>query len=67
MKGFVMSLEVAEKFFQRCIDKEAVTEKERLAVMNELIHEEKIKILKENQIADTLRGKNVLRVKSTRK
>ncbi len=63
MKGFLMTLEIAEKFYKCCLEKEAITEEERLKVMNELIHEEKIKILKEQQIKDLVKGKKVLHVK----
>ena len=64
MKGFMMSVEIAEKFFQRCVDREATTVEERMKIMNELLHEEKIRIVKENQIKDICNGKKVLFVDS---
>lgn len=60
MKGFVMTLEVAEKFYKRCGEQKATTEAERLAILKELIHEENIKILKdENAIKKELDGKRI--------
>lgn len=67
MKAFVMDLAAAEEFYQRCIDRNAVTEEERIQIMNELVHEHNIKILKnEEQLAKELAGKKVLNVKNTK-
>ena len=41
MEYFAMTPELAEEFFNRCLYKEAITEKERLEVMRELIAEKK--------------------------
>jgi|WetSurMetagenome_2_1015567.scaffolds.fasta_scaffold834583_2 hypothetical protein len=42
MQYFMMSVSVAEEFFKRCLEKEAITEKERLQVMQELLAERKL-------------------------
>jgi hypothetical protein len=62
MKGFKMSLDVMEKFFQRVCQLKEDTPQARLAIMSELIHEHDIKILKEDQIVEELKGKKVMAV-----
>lgn len=59
MKGFMMSLDVAEKFYKRCAERNAKTIEERLLIMNELLHEENIRILDEKGLKNTLKDKNV--------
>ena len=63
MKGFMMNLETAEKFYKRCAELGAVTEDERLSVMYDLIHEENVKILDEKGLAKALAGKKALIVR----
>jgi len=70
MDYFMMSAEVAEEFFNRCLMKEAITEKERLDVMKELMAEKKLMMsgrteLSKEEFAKTLanKGANVLVVK----
>ena len=38
--GFAMSAETAEKFFRLCLEREAVTQAERLHILNELFMQE---------------------------
>lgn len=65
MKAFVLNLEAAEEFYTCCMDRNAVTEEERVKIMNELVHEYNIKILKnEEQLAKELAGKKVLNIKN---
>lgn len=63
MKGFLMSVEIAEKFFKRCAELEANTLEERMTIMNRLIHEENIQIIKENQMKAITKDKTVLFVR----
>lgn len=42
MDYFMMSVDVAEEFFHRCLLKEAVTEPERLAILKDLMEEKKL-------------------------
>lgn len=65
MKGFLMTLEVAEKFYKRCAEKEAVTLEERLKIMHELIHEENIRIMNEKQLKEELIDKKALVIKKS--
>lgn len=60
VKGFLMSLEVAERFFKICAEKQLDTREERIKLMNELIHEENIRILKEDQIRKLVKGRKVI-------
>jgi hypothetical protein len=63
--GFLMSVEIAEKFYTRCLEREAVTEKERIQILEELVEEEsgKIRSISEEGLKATMHGKNVLVVK----
>ena len=67
MKAFVMTDKIAKKFFTRCLEREAITEAERIKIMHELIHEENIKVLKEEQLHSLLEGKKVLVVESKKR
>jgi hypothetical protein len=63
--GFIMSVEVAEKFYTRCLEREAVTEKEKIQILEELVKEEsdKIRPISEEGLKAVTHGKNVLVVK----
>lgn len=63
--GFIMSVEIAEKFYTRCLEREAVTEKERIQILEELVKEEsgKIRPISEEGVKAIVDGKNVLVVK----
>lgn len=67
MKGFLMTAAIAEKFFQRCLERKAVTTEDRLKIMNELIYEENIKILNEKGLKKIVKGKKVLVVKNQKR
>ena len=58
-----MNLDTAIAFWQRCIDENAQTEQERIAIMQKMIHEHDIKILTEKRLYDTIKGKKVLHIK----
>ena len=62
MEGFCMNLETAEEFYSRCLARNAVTEKERVAILKELVAELRAVKLNEKDISNRLRGKNVLRI-----
>lgn len=63
--GFLTTLEQAEEFFKRCLDKEAVTLPERLAILEQMQKERRVFAQSEKQLEARLNGKNVLRVKHT--
>ena len=67
MKGYLMSLEVAEKFFKRCAERQAETLKARMEIMLELIHEENVQIIKQEQMEALAKDKKVLFVKRKKK
>jgi hypothetical protein len=60
MKGFLMSVETAERFYRLCHLWKLTTEEERMALMNKLLHEEDIKILSDEKLKKMLEGKKVL-------
>jgi len=39
--GFIMTAEIAEEFFKRCLEREAITEIERVKILTELVNEKK--------------------------
>ena len=63
MKGYAMSVDVAMRFFKECAEKHLDTLEERLKLMNELIHEENIRIMNEKQIKEAIKNKKLLRIK----
>lgn len=65
--GFMMTLEVAEEFFNRCIMKEAITKEERLQVLKELVKEKQAKELNNAEFNDVLLNKKILVVKKNEK
>jgi hypothetical protein len=63
MEGFRMNVDTAEEFFLRCVARKATTEKERLAILNELVQELRTVRLNEKDLKRQLRGKKVIVVK----
>lgn len=66
VKGFLTNATVLEKFFQRVCELKEDTLAARLAIMSDLIHEENIRILKEDQILDVIKGNNVIVVEANK-
>jgi hypothetical protein len=63
MEGFMMTPEVAEDFFRRCIARGAETEKERIAILQEIVMELRAIKLNEQDIKNQIRNKKVLHIK----
>lgn len=42
--GFIMTAEVAEEYFKRCLEREAITEDERVKILTELVEEKGVKV-----------------------
>lgn len=66
IKGFMMSLDDAEEFFKRCAEAKANTHAERMAIMNQLLHERNIKILNQDRIKKVLTTKKALYIHTKR-
>jgi hypothetical protein len=64
MEGFRMNLDTVEEFFKRCETRMAKTEKERLAILRELVKELRVVKLNETDLKRQLRGKKVLKITS---
>lgn len=62
MKGFLMTIEIAEKFYKLCAASNATTLEQRLVIMSKLLHEENIKIMKETDVIDTIKKHNVITI-----
>jgi len=58
-----MTPEVAEDFFRRCLARGAETEKERIAILQEIVVELRAVKLNEKDIRNQLRNKKVLHIK----
>jgi len=63
MKGYQMTADIALEFFQRCVAREAVTEKERLKILEEIVSEQKVIRLNDQDVQRVLKNKKVLRVR----
>lgn len=61
--GFMMNVDIAEKFFLRCIEREAVTKEEKIAILQELVKDLSALKLTEEDLKKQLKGKKVLVVK----
>lgn len=61
--GFRMNLDTAEEFYKRCIEREAVTDKEKIAVLKELVTELRAIKLSEQDLKRQIKGKRILRIK----
>ena len=59
----MMTPEVAEDFFRRCLARGAETEKERIAILQEIVVELRAVKLNEKDIRNQLRNKKVLHIK----
>lgn len=42
--GFIMTVDVAEEFYRRCLEREAVTELEKIKILDELAREHKVEV-----------------------
>jgi len=62
MEGYRLDVDTAEEFFNRCAKRGAVTEAERVAVLEELVQELRAIRLNEKDIENQTRGKNVLKI-----
>ena len=67
MEAYRLTLEAAEEFYKRCAERRAITEPERVAILDELMHELRAIKLNEKDIENQIRGKNVLHIKSEEK
>lgn len=65
--GFLTNIGVAEEFFKRCLEREAVTEEERNKILLELVAELKAVKLTEEDVTKQVRNKKVLIVKGRKK
>lgn len=63
IEGFRMDLDTAYEFYKRCGERNANTEESRIAILQELQKELRVIKLNEQDLKNTLRGKNVLVVK----
>ena len=62
-EGFLLNLDTVEEFFTRCATRNAITEKDRVAILKELVTELRAIKLNEKDLKNQLRGKKVLVVK----
>ena len=61
--GFMMTLEVAEDFYRRCIARNAHSEAERMVILNEIVNELMAIKLTKQDLKRQLKGKKILHVK----
>ena len=64
--GFAMTPEIAELFFTRCVEKEAVTQEERIIILKNLVDEHHVKVLNKQQLKDVIKDKKIVVIKRKR-
>lgn len=67
MKGFMMDLETAERFYRLCILWNLDTEEERMILMNYMIHHDNIKILTDVRLKKMLEGKKIMGIENEKR
>ena len=66
MQGFLMTPEICEDFFRRCIARGAKTEAEKVLILNEIVNELTAIKLNEKDLKRYLKGKKVLHIKRSK-
>ncbi len=62
MNGYLLTLDQTEEFFKRCIEQNAHTFQERLAIMKEMAKERRAFFQTAEQLTKRMKGKRVLKI-----